>query len=211
MKIKKFILAIVITVALFSSVLFAAADDWMAPGPFDILSEDGSMVFRFDADSSSSLSTAAVYQNTDPPTLLYEVNNLRAWAYENDFFFSRDFKHFAYMPLPDFEIAIEFFSEGNITKTYYIEDLVNNNKKIQYSTSSAWWKSNGAQVKNNDDKLEVTTVDNLTYIFDITTGEILETHGESKINLTLIIIVAICVIGFIVFLFIRTKRKSKSN
>lgn len=207
MHIKKFVLIILIAVALFSSTLFASADEWIEPGPFDIRSGDGSMVFRFEADASSRYSTAAVYQNTDPQTLLYEVQNLRAFAFERDFFFSNDFRHFAYMPSPDFDIAIEFFSEGVLTKTYYIKDLVKNHKKIQYSTSSAWWMNNDAQVVHNGDTMTVTTVDNWVYIFDITTGEIIETHGNSPINLAIIIIIGICVVGCIVFLLLHKKRK----
>jgi hypothetical protein len=211
---RKLVCTLLVTIVFLSCTLPVAADEWMAPGEFEIISEDGEKIFRFDSDSAdetSNYSTAAVYLNTEPSKLVYSVENLRSWTYKDNFFFSEDFQSFAHMPSPDFEIAIEFYVEGHLVKTYDIKDLVRNHSKISYSTSSAWWKNSDVKVSQDQDRLTVTTVDGLTYVFDINTGEIIEKSETSNIPLILIFIIGIVAACFVVGIIIQTiRRKQKA-
>ena len=212
---QKFVYILLITAVLFFSPDLVFADDWMAPSQFEIHSEDGSKFFQFDPgalDSSNPFATAAVYENANPPKPIYEVENLRSWAYENNFYFTEDFMHFAFMPSPDFDIAIEFYSEGVLVKTYNIKDLVSRHSKIEYSTSSAWWKNSDAEVVRDSDRLTITTIDNITYVFDIATGDIVEKHGVSNnIWISIIIFVIAVVAGIYISRVIIKKKKGLSS
>jgi len=72
------------------------------PEPFEVMSADASRVFRFepgeDPWGGASIAAAGVYSNTEPPELIYAVEGLRAWAYRNQFYFSEDLTHFAFVP-----------------------------------------------------------------------------------------------------------------
>jgi len=161
----------------------ANADDWPAPGPFEVVSNDGNMVFRFDplepiGDNEAS---AGVYRNSEPEELVYTVHGLRTWAYSSDFYFSEDFRSFVFIPSPTEDIALQFFTDGELVKTYKINDLVKNRTKITRSTSSLWWIKRMNTINDEpNNTLTLTTVDDRTYVFDITNGSILEKNRDSS-------------------------------
>ena len=193
---RKLLLAMVFIAALLvSGSIAASADTWMPPEPFEIWSEDGSHVFRFDPGTQgwwgryfgephrswfdARTAQAAMYHNGE---LLYSVENLRGWAYEMDFFFSQDFQHFILLPQADFNIALEVYAHGQLVRTFYIENLVRNMRRVSRSTSKTIWigetscdvysRRRAVNFLPEYDQLVITTVDGVTHTFDITTAEV---------------------------------------
>lgn len=176
----KRLLSVFIVVLIFGEI-FAAADSWIPPTSFEIQSEDGSKIFRFEPDPENAFDShckAALYDNTDQ--LIYIVENLRSWAYENNFFFSEDFRNFAFIPPADFDVGLEFYSNGVLKKTYHIKDLVKDHDKISYSTTKAWWLKGDANISEDCNTLTITTVDGLIYHFDIASGAVLNIKTDSS-------------------------------
>lgn len=190
--------------------IFAAADTWVPPASFEIQSKDGSKVFRFEPDSDNH-STAALYDSSDPPKEIYTVENLRSWAYENNFFFSEDFMNFVFIPPADFEIALEFYTNGKLKKTYYIRDLVKDHSKISYSETSAWWQKTGVKASRDNNTLTFTTVDDLTYKINLVNGDILKEGGNSSRNFLLKAIIfflmGLLIAGSVILLLLQRKPK----
>lgn len=210
---KKLFLASLMMLLFLFGQIFASADSWIPPTSFEIESKDGSKVFRFEPNSNNH-STAVLYDNSNPPKAIYTVENLRSWAYENNFFFSDDLMHFFFIPPADFDIALEFYSKGKLKKTYYIKDLVKDHSKISYSISSAWWLKEGVKVSQDNNTLTLTTVDNLTYNFDITDGNIL---GNDKVPNPVwnvvrkaipFVLTGALIAGYIASLLLRRRQKS---
>ena len=210
---KKCIMAVALILMLFlTGTLTAAADLWEPPEFFKVYSEDESMFFQFvprDIKRIDSTRTmVSVYYNTEPPQLIHSWE-FRDLAYENDFFFSKDLQHFAFIPQADFDIAVEFYSNGELVKTYSIRDLVRNYRRVFYTFSSAWWLKEGQDrpISQDGDMLTITTIDGLTYVFDINTGDIIERPQIFR-PIILATVIGAGVIGGAVFLHI--KRKSNS-
>jgi len=197
---------------LLAITIHAGADDWLPPRPFEIWSEDRNRVFRFDPDSHRDVAQAAVYRSDNLRQPIYTVENLRAWAYEENFFFSRDFQHFVFRPPADFHIALQFYSNGILMRTHYIQDLVVDMDRVLHSTTTAWWgpedqRTVWIEFFPENDRLAITTIEEITYIFDITTGEILkDTHPI----LPIIVLITVGGAVFVCFFFF-WKRKKEPN
>ena len=178
----------------------AHADDWAPPAPFEIVSSDGTMVFRFSPDDpfGGAAGVAGVYTVGEPEELVYAVQGLRSWAFPENFFFSEDFRSFVFVPSPTEDIALEFYTDGVVVKTYRVKDLVKDRSKLTHSTSSVWWMS-AAPAVAGEDVLSVTTVDARTYSFDITTGSILEKTHESSAGYWPWIIVGVLGVAVLIF------------
>ena len=214
---KKFIVTIFTVAAIFSGVINVTADSWVPPVSFEIQSEHGNEVFRFEPDATNMTNTyskSAVYKSADAAEPIYTVKNLRSWAYKSDFFFSENFRQFAFIPPADFDLAMEFYSNGRLIKKYNIKELVKDHSKITRSISSAWWRNTDTEIFQDQNTLQITTVDNLTYTFDIATGDILQNTESLKVNKISILkfsvlgIVGVGIIGVAIFWLIRRKRKS---
>jgi len=80
---------------------------------------------------------------------IYTVKDIRSWAYKSDFYFSGDFQNFVFFPPTGFNIAFEFYTNGVLQETYYIEDLVKENWLIPKSTTKAWWLSSDEKITQN--------------------------------------------------------------
>jgi len=173
---KKSTLVLLISVIMMFSGVAIYADDFVVD-PFRITSEDGSKVFiytpnpHFNRRRDSRLPATGLYYNTDPLELIYLLDDI-GWAFENDFFFSPDFRHLAFFRELSFDIALEFYEDGILIKRYMIDDLVKNMNEVWFSTSSAHWAKRASRnFDTTNNILTVTTVDNLTHVFDIKTGE----------------------------------------
>ena len=167
-----------------------AADSWAPPAPFEIPSNDGARVFRFEPNPDNTYNPdtkcdAALYKIGYSESI-YTVKDLRSWAYKNNFYFSYDSMHFAFIPPTDFDIALEFYSNGLLVKTYKIKDLVKDYSKVKHSTSTAHWLDIES-VHSQDNTLSLKTCDNQTYIFDITTGNIVNDNKNFDLYITAII------------------------
>ena len=154
-------------------------DSFISPEPFNVYSQDGTMVFRWTPEYPFFREAAAtMYQSGEP---LFTMGGLPAIGVNaNNFFFSRDFRHMAFLPTTGMDIAIQFYTMGELIKTHYIFDLVNDISLLSQSVTMLLWQgrfldegTNAVELMADRDILRVITVDRITYEFDMTTGEIL--------------------------------------
>jgi hypothetical protein len=113
-----------------------------------------------------------VYKNADPLELIYEIS-LGYMVFDSDFHFSDDMRSYVFVPTVSQNIAIEFYRDGILTHSYRIPNLVRDRRQVLYSVSMAFWHDNESRVFDSVSNLiKITTVDNLTYVFDVITGEV---------------------------------------
>ena len=195
-----------VAIMMFGSVT-VFADDFVID-PFRIVSEDGSRVFiytpypHFHQERDSILPATGLYYNTEPLELIYLLEDI-GWAFESDFVFSSDFRYLAFFGRMSFDVALEFYEDGILIKRYMIDDLVKNMNEVSISTSRAWWEERAGRsfdIVNNT--LIITTYDNLTYVFDITTGEIIESSEASGFQHFIPVLVGVGLIVCAVTIFI---------
>ena len=107
----------------------------------------------------------------------------------------------------------KFFAGGALIRSYAIEDLVGNMDMVPMSVSMARWKDwESVEFSSANNTLVLTTIDDLTYTFDITTGEIIENAPPGGIGGFGSAILIILSIGmFICIIFLRTKRNNRHS
>ncbi|MCL1912563.1 MAG: hypothetical protein FWG10_01440 [Eubacteriaceae bacterium] len=180
-----FSVVICFTVILFG-VIQVAADTFIEPVLFEILSDDGTMMFRWDPGSKENWShmtaQAGVYRNGE---LVYAVDNLPILGEsESNFFFSSDFKCFIHMPTANFEVALRYYSNGKLEKTYYINDLVKNTSNVAFSEDMAFWRdtyeftNSAVEYFTQRNILRVMTIEGVVHWFDLLSGKILSSSRE---------------------------------
>ena len=152
--------------------------EWVERGYYDWIDTDGWSV---------DLPETGLYYNTYPRELIYSVWNPERNPQRGDFIFSNDLRHFVWIPERNLwllgasgwdgsdSIALIFYADGLVQRTYRIADLVRNLDRVELSIGSAFWVNRRTIDFNSETNLlTLTTVDNLTYVFDITTGAITE-------------------------------------
>ena len=205
--------ALVLTLLLIP--ISANADDFIPPGPFYILSEDGTKVFHVTPELREDLITWAkddfpvtgLYYNTDPLIPIYLVKSpfiacTFGFLWEQDFIFSRDMRYFAWIPTTNSKnTAVVFFANGIAQRTYMVSDLVYDEDSITETTTTVGWMYNRHQTTMFDAQtnlLNIQTVDEQTYVFDITSGEIIEAiHPPFQISwpqITVLIAIGVVVL-----------------
>jgi hypothetical protein len=214
---KKFALLVVLvcSLAFFAalSAFPAVATSLVQPTPFEKVSADGKRVFRFTpkSDYLREMAEAAVYTNTEPPKLVYSMENFSSFAYEHNFYFTEDMMSFAYVSRGYSENAIEFYSKGKLKKQYKIKDLAEN-IKIEEDGPTTWLYYQNPIVQDGK-KLTVTTVYGLGYDFNISTGETyVEAQGGSfnTMWIPLAFAAAGCIlVGGVVLLIVLLRRRRK--
>ena len=155
------------------------ADSFVAPKPFEIWSEDGKKVFRWTPIPESNRAQAGVYRNDE---LVYSVENLPIMGESaSSFLFSEDFRYLVFRPSVSHVAALGFFENGILLRSYRIDELVRNMNIVTYSvTMASWenWSSRNFDTVSNT--LTIVTLDDITYVFDIATGEIIyDTVGDT--------------------------------
>lgn len=180
---KMIVIILLSSIILIFSATTTYADTFMPPEPFEIWSSDGETVFRWNPGTEENWSfggtaEAGVYRNN---VLLYLVENLPTLgAHEGEFLFSDDFRYFVFTPQVGQVMALGFFEEGVLLRAYRIDELVRDMNVVTYSVTTAMWEN--WQARNFDatnNTLTIVTRDNITYVFDITTGEIIyDTAGD---------------------------------
>jgi len=136
---KKIFLCFTLIMLVIISNTLPAIACWEATGPFEIFSEDESRVFVFIPSESSGNAYAAVYDiiNTERYTerhLLYIVEDLSSFAYENNFYFSSDMMHFARTFVPPGLPVFEIFSYGIRTRTVFRSDIIEDYDSVETRT-----------------------------------------------------------------------------
>ena len=176
---RKCLLAMVLVAVLAVAGVVSASAGVVHLVPFEIWSEDEAYVFRFEpSEGGVDYAQAAVYRGEEQ---IYMVEGLR-YASPHSLFFSQDLRHFAFMPPLEHNIALQFYSEGVLTRTYYIEDLVRNMRRTRRMSSGTVWmgetscevyvRRHSVDLLAEYDQLVITTVDGITHTFDITTAEV---------------------------------------
>jgi hypothetical protein len=165
----------------------AAADTFMPPEPFEIWSQDGRKVFRwtpfFRRTPSRDYWTARADMEQDGEMFfgpLFTMEDLPAMGVSvNNFIFSQDFRHFMFIPATGFEVAMEFYSMGELVKTYYIRDLIWDLNELTTSVSMVFWRALMPDVYPQTDRviendiLHIMTTENTAYGFCLNTGAVL--------------------------------------
>ena len=236
----------ILVITLFSALLLilpAFADDWALPDPFYVISEDGNRIFFVTpsyANPTDYPYATGLYYNTNPPELIFLVENPGCPLWEQDFVFSRDMKHFVWIPtvngshyLTSETLALVFYAKGEVQKIYTVSDFVNDSDSLIFTVSTTQWINANAQRGRfvsftGDNQLTIETIEEVTFVFDLLTGEIIERSGaiddieinesiendnifepsfrfEPLVLLAGVVIVALVLIGIIVF-FIRKRR-----
>lgn len=226
-KSKKSIVVVLIAVVIMFGGVTVYADDFIPPEPFYILSEDGTKVFHVTPEVREDLVTwdkdifpvTGLYYNTDPLIPIYLVESpfiacTFGFLWEQDFIFSRDMRYFAWIPSTNSKgTALVFFANGIAQRTYMVSDLVYDEDSIIMTTTTVGWMYNRHQTTMFDAQtnlLTIQTVDGQTYVFDITSGEIIEaTNPPFQISWTQIaVLIAIGVVVLISGIaFLHLKRR----
>lgn len=155
------------------------ADSFDTPKPFEIWSEDGTKVFRWIPIPESKLAQAGLYRNDE---LVYSVENLPIMGETaSSFLFSEDFRYLVFRPSVSQVAALGFFDNGVLLRSYRIDELVRNMNVVTYSVTTASWENwSGRNLDTVSNTLTIVTLDDITYVFDITTGEIIyDTVGDT--------------------------------
>ena len=126
-----------ILILAFSGALPAAAC-WSMPVPFEIISDCENKVFVFIPylEERSDDAYAALYEIIgDERRLIYEVEDLSSFAYESNFHFSADMKHFARIFPPYSMYAFEVFSYGIRTRVVMRDAFIEDYESAERFTS----------------------------------------------------------------------------
>ena len=154
------------------------ADSFLPPETFEIWSEDGMKVFRWNPIPESNSAQAGVYRNDE---LVYSVENLPIMGESaSSFLFSEDFRYLVFRPSVSQVAALGFFENGVLLRSYRIDELVRNMNVVTYSVTMASWENwSGRNFDTVSNTLTIVTIDDIIYVFDITTGEIIyDTVGD---------------------------------
>jgi len=199
MKHKKSIVTVMFAIIVVFGGVAAYADDFVIDS-FTIESEDGRRVFiytsPFDQEYDTSLLATGVYYVTSSLVLIYLLEDI-GLAFESDFVFSADLRHLAFIPTVSQDTAIEFYDSGNLLKSYRISDLISNMDAVSFSITMAFWEERaGRNFDSANNMLTLTTADNLTYVFDITTGEVITDGFQYIIPVVVGIGIVVCATVF---------------
>lgn len=184
MKSKKiFILAVLLVAIMTFGGITVFADTFVPPEPFEIWSEDETMVFRWnpimDELGSQRMAQAGMYKDGE---LVWSVDNLPTMGESaRSFYFSDDFRFMVFIPGVDQIVALGFFENGALFRSYRIDELVRDMSVVTYTVTMAWWENWAYRYfDTTNNTLTIVTRDEITYIFDITTGEIIyDTAGDT--------------------------------
>jgi len=177
-KYRKSILTLLFAMMMFGGIT-VYADSFVPPQPFEVWSEDGRTVFRWNPENGTARVT--VYRDGE---FVYCVENLPTpGEAEHSFFISADFRHFVFRPTTSQVMALGFFEDGVLLRSYRIDELVRNMSALTYSTTMAMWENwSGRSFNTADNTLTIVTYDDITYVFDVTTGEIIhDTIGNAPV------------------------------
>ncbi|MCL2662546.1 MAG: hypothetical protein FWE83_04365 [Oscillospiraceae bacterium] len=168
-----FLIALFVFTTLFGGIT-ASADSFVMPEPFIRESEDGSRVFVFNPHADENFPAMGVYKNADPLELIYEIS-LGYMVFDRDFHFTDDMRSFVFVPQVSQDIGVEFYRDGILMHSYRIPNLVGDGRQVLYSVSMAFWYDYESRIFDSaSNTFTITTVDNLTYLFDAITGEAIE-------------------------------------
>ena len=201
----------ILVITLFLAVLFsqAAFACWSPPQPFEIYSEDGSRVFWFIFYDEQGLLESGVY-DTATGELIYAIDDLHGATSQNEMFFSSDMRYLAYIR-PNSIPAVQFFADGQLIHSYYANDLVRSTRQIMDLSIGPQWRRWDSPVTFADNRLTLTTIDGITYTFDITIGRIIARRGFYTIWDAVIVIAVLLPVVYILYRVVKRRRWLAAN
>lgn len=156
------------------------ADDEALPVPYVTAAPNGHFYFKMIPDSplDREKGRGICYQ------VLGERNDQIFWEtsgwYSSRVYLTHDGKslvRFGNWPrgheLSDDHVAIAFYFAGKLIKSYSTKDLVKDPQKIQTSMSHYYWHKGSPEIEVYRYQFTLTTIDNIEYVFDIKTGNII--------------------------------------
>jgi len=177
----KKMLAIVVLLMLLLAGTIAAQASWIAPTPFSVYSQDGRRVFQFEPNSWEDLApdeqmtaTISLYEDDE---VIYVVDDFRFLAFESSFVFSDCLNYFAFFYPDTFTYALAFYENGQLIRRYRVDELMRRMPRFSTSVGHFWENHDARTFDPEINLLTVTTVDRQTHVFDITTGELVETNA----------------------------------
>ena len=168
-----FLVALITITVLFGGIT-ALADSFITPEPSITISKDGSRVFAFNPFDDEDFPEMGIYRNTSPLELVYIIP-FSGMVFESDFYFSSDMRHFVYMPTISQDTVLYFYRDGNFLQSYRIPNLVRNKSNVEFSVSMAfWYHHESLKFDTTGNTFSLTTKEDITYVFDVTTGNAIE-------------------------------------
>lgn len=217
-KLIAYTISVICLVCLCASVI--SADSMVAPYPYVIELGGGSLEFHMTPDENwyelaegEIVIDSGLYSVNADGSLenIYTVNE---YFYDVNMIMSSDGKYFAVIPWADADqdTVITFYKDGKIQKSYGSSELMKDIENREYTASHYFWeKSDKRTFDDSTNLLSVTTLDGMTYTFDITTGEIISAPAEASENRLPAVITGICILAVVLVVvgfFSRSKRKS---
>ncbi|NUZ12865.1 hypothetical protein HUZ36_18970 [Pseudoalteromonas sp. McH1-7] len=77
------------------------------------------------------------------------------------------------------DLAVAFYERGKLLKSYSTADLIEKPDSVKLSVSHYQWKLSSNLARNNK-YFYIETVENITYKFDVSTGEIVDVKLPNK-------------------------------
>ena len=205
----------------------ASADSFGFPMPSYMELEEGDKIFymtppRFEEDYPLT----GLYYNIDPLQNIYLVSSTHQrddvdYFDKRNVFFSNCSMYFVYLTIPwqkdrgfssqQPEIVLQFYEKGNLIKQYTVSQLVKDESKLRYTTSMIFWLDIDAEKEEDvfnynpqNNTLIVTTIDKITYKFDIITGEIIQSGNK---HILIIIIAGVILLCALILALLIGKKK----
>jgi hypothetical protein len=194
---KKLIAFVVIFCMLIGNkIINVRADTPMPQVPWEYYFDDANFVFfitpqKWDRgwreDDERMHIRTGLYYNTTPPENIYYLD---AYFNRGSVYFSNDGLYVVYVmqgvgegPGHSDADALKFYSGGNLTANYPLNTLVYElDNAVPRFTSHIRWLA-GREFDSRANTLAITTVDNRVYVFDITTGEIINQNPFAEYGL----------------------------
>jgi len=105
--------------------------------------------------------------------------------------------------------ALVFYKNGVITRVYTVGDLVRIPFLVERSISMAWWLNRDSiEFDAETNRLTLTTSERITYVFDITTGEIISRRHSTR-NILFIFAVGVAIVAGVSLLGRRIYKKQR--
>ena len=159
---------------------YAWADSEAPPYPYVTTAEYSRYYFKmipsdqYDREKGSGICYEATVDNKDK--VLWKSNG---W-YSFEVYLSNDGMYLVRMgnwprghELSAQHLAIAFYKEGKLLKSYSTKDLVKNSSAIQVTVSHYFWKDKAPVFHAYEKRFQLVTIDKIEYVFDITNGEII--------------------------------------
>ena len=112
-----------------------------------------------------------------------EIYRISGW-YSHQVFVSMDAQYLVRMgpwnpgrKLSKDHVAVEFYKDGKLLKSYSTKDLVKDPSKVEPTVSHYFWRGKTCKL-DADDKFTLDTIDGLRYVFDATSGEIISKNRK---------------------------------